>query len=460
MTQVAPAPEEKVRPGEVLPWIGGSALVGAASLVSPLAAAAAAGSAALAALPWMVLFALGVLAATVQSASVDVLGMTFRPEMLLASILALRAFTMRRRRDLGSSEWFLLAFLALMVVSSLLQAADLGASLRGAAMMSFGALAYLAVVVAFSTPERLFVGVRIFLVSLGAGAAVGIAALASHYAFGTQFGITLLDTLDLFPSVKGVAYEHDLYGSTCAVGVVVFFVLWRERSRILTDGWLLVGGWLCAAGCALALARGAWVALAIAGIVALWTSRPRRSIAPLVAGGLAAVVVGALLLGLFTSFDVGEKAGTTAGALHVQSSRALSFGSTTGAQRVAEWKLAYADISASPLLGSGAISYGQHHLIKTQYGSKPAFLGNWLVRIVYDTGLVGLGLFLAFALPIVWPSDSVVGASGESAVVARALVCGCIVIAVAYLATDALLLVWPWILLGLTRSARLLVSQS
>ena len=177
-----------------------------------------------------------------------------------------------------------------------------------------------------------------------------------------------------------------------------------------------------------------------------------------VAGGVAAVAVAAVLLVLFTSLDVGEKAETTAGALQVQSSRALAFGSSTGAQRVAEWKLAYADISNSPLLGSGAISYGQHHLIKTQYGSKPAFLGNWLVRIVYDTGLVGLLLFLAFALPIVWPGRSVVNAYGEVASVARALVCGCVVIAVAYLATDALLLVWPWILLGLTRASRRLTS--
>lgn len=460
MADAAAPARERVRPSELLPWVGGSAAVGAASLAAPVGAAAAAVAAALACLPWLALFAVAVFAATVQSVSVDVLGMTFRPEMLLASILALRAFTMRQRRGLGRSEWFLLAFAAILIVSSFLEAANVGASLRGAALMSFGMLTYLAVVVAFPTEERLVTGVRIFLVALGLGAAAGIAALGSHYAFGTTFGITFLDTLDLFPSVKGVAYEHDLYGSMSAAGAIIFFVLWREKSTIVSDGWLLAGGWLCALGAVLALARGAWVALAIAGVVALLVARPRRSVAPLFAAGAAIVGVLALLLVVFTEFDVGEKTEATAGALGIQSSRALAFGSTTGAQRVAEWKIAYSDIRTSPLMGLGAVSYGQRHLVKTSYGSKPAFLGNWLVRVIYDTGLIGLGLFLAFAWPIVWPSRSVVRPSGDLASIARALVCGCVVIAVAYLATDALLLVWPWILLGLTRSARLLAVPS
>jgi hypothetical protein len=109
--------------------------------------------------------------------------------------------------------------------------------------------------------------------------------------------------------------------------------------------------------------------------------------------------------------------------------------------------------------GLGTNSYGQRHFERTISGPKPAFVGNWFVRILYDSGIVGLLLFLAFAVPIVWPDARLRNAKGDLAPIARALTFGCTVLAVSYLATDALLLVWPWVLLGLTRAARVLSAE-
>jgi hypothetical protein len=50
-------------------------------------------------------------------------------------------------------------------------------------------------------------------------------------------------------------------------------------------------------------------------------------------------------------------------------------------------------------------------------------------------------------------------AAGDLAPIARALTFGCTVLVVSYLATDALLLVWPWLLLGLTRAARVMSAE-
>jgi hypothetical protein len=151
---------------------------------------------------------------------------------------------------------------------------------------------------------------------------------------------------------------------------------------------------------------------------------------------------------------------TTAATIGTQASQALDFANSTGALRLVEWKEALHEVRGSWLLGLGTNSWGQRHFEITQFGPIPAFLGNWAIRTLYDSGIAGLALLCWFFLIVVWPSRSLRAVTGDAAVLARALAFGSIVLLVAYLATDALLLVWPWILFGLVRAARRLAVDA
>lgn len=456
---MAQAAAPRSRAVDLLPWAAGSVGLGALSSGWPLAAAGVGAVAASAFLPWLLLFAGLAVAVTVQGSSATVAGATVRPEIVLVAIFALRAFTLKERARFERVEWTLIAFMLVQVLSSLMHSVDAGASFRSVGLLGFGALAYLSTYTVMCDPQRILAGIRVFLGIGVLGAAAGIAALVSHYAIGTLFGVTSLETLGGFPAATGFAYEHDLFGSTSAAAAIAFLVLWRERNRAFSPRLSALGFWVCFAGTLLSLARGAWAGVAVA-MVAVWlTSREALlGMVKVVLYGALILGIGALLFVSFVSRDVTVGA-STAGAVSSQAGHVFDLATATGAQRLIEWETSLSEVRRSPILGLGTNSYGQRHFDMTRFGTRPAFVGNWFVRTLYDSGLVGLFLLMAFAGPIVWPGARVRRARGELAPETRALVLGCLVLVVAYLATDSLLLVWPWVLLGLTRAARV-VSEA
>lgn len=450
---------KRIPESQLVPWAAGSVGLGVLAIEAPLAATGVGLATGLALLPWMALFGALVVAATVQGFSWQVAGFTVRPDMVVAAVFALRAFTLKGRGNMERLEWLLIAFMAVQVVTSLLHAPDVSESLRTIGLLGFGVLAYLATVVALSSRERLLVAARVFLAVAAAGAAVGIALLASSWALGTSFGVTRLETLAGFPAANGLSYEHDLFGSTCAAATIAFLVLSRERNPLFSPGASALGFWVCLGGTVLSLARGAWVGFAVA-FIATWlvSLRGSRGLARLIVFATLIACVGILVaLSWGSSGDVGS---STASAVTAQASSSLNLSaSATGARRLVEWRTSLHEVRTSLLLGLGTNSYGQRHFDETLNGPKPAFVGNWFVRTLYDSGLVGLLLLFAFAGPIVWPDARVRHANGELAGVVRALVLACVVLVVSYLATDSLLLVWPWVLLGLTRAARVMSAE-
>jgi hypothetical protein len=446
----------------LLPWAVGAAGLGAAAVESPLVALGIGTAGVLVMLPWAALFSVLVVASTVQRWTYTVAGLTFRPDELVVAIFAARALAADVRFRLSWPEWCVVAFIGIQVLSSWIHSPDPNASLHTVALLSFGAFAYLATYATTVTRERLLFAVKVFFGVLAVAAAVGVAGLVAYYATGALWGVTRVDTLRGFPAALGVAYEHDIFGSTCAAGVISFYIFWREPNPVFTRTQSLAGFWVCAAGTLLSLARGAWIALAAGALVVFVASRVGGRVAR---GRLASLVVISglvVLLGLGLVFVSGVGQGAsqvgsgTAGAIGQQAGNVLNFGATTGAHRFRNWKIAIEEVRSSPILGLGTNSFGQRHFEQTGYGPIPAFLGNWAVRTLYDSGLVGLGLLLALLAAVAWPGPRVRGGDNELASIVRACVFAVVVLGVAYLATDAMLLAWPWVLLGLTRAARVL----
>jgi O-antigen ligase len=281
-------------------------------------------------------------------------------------------------------------------------------------------------------------------------AAVGIVAVASSLAFGTSFGVTRLADLGGFPAATGFAFEHNLFGSSCAVAAVVLLGLWRAGAEVVPARHALFGFWIASIATAASFTRGAWIAYAT-GVFVVFVVEQRsvsgRSFAHLATQGL-----GILLLLLATGFVVGglAQAGREAiTMLQVQGQRALEFETGTGGRRTREWQAALIEAQAAPVFGLGANSYGQRHVERTLHGNIPSFLGNWAIRTLHDGGVIGFVMLLVFIGGTVWPSHWLRYASGSAAASAGALAAGGVTIAVAYLAADGLLLVWPWVFLGL-----------
>lgn len=457
---LAGAPARAARVRELLPWAAGSAGLGALSVGSPVLAAGVGLTIGLAVLPLMALFAVLTLAAFGEGFSMQVADLTFRPDMLVATVFAMRALTVTPRANAGAPEAALVSFMALQVVTSALHAVDPMVSFRSAAMLGFGVLAFFGIRAALATRERLIAALRIFLAIALASAAAGIAMLAASYAIGSTLGVTRLETLGGFPAITGFAYEHDVFGSSCAALAIVFLALWREENPLMSHPAAAASFWMCTAATLLSLSRGAWLGFA-AGLLVAWlaTGRRARPMTGLVlTSAMVVALVGAGSLAV-TSESATQVGAGTATAVSSQAQQALNLSSSTGARRLVEWQMSLGEVRSSPWFGLGTNSYGQRHFDKTLFGPKPAFVGNWFVRILYDSGIVGLLLFFAFGVPIVWPDARLRVAAGDLAPIARALTFGCTVLAVSYLATDALLLVWPWLLLGLTRAARVMSAE-
>ena len=452
--------------------MAGGLLAGAA----PLLAAGLALVLILVVLPWNGLFAVLSFLSITQSAKtggggvslngIVIGGLTFRPAMAVVIPFAIRAYLMTNpavRIRWKLPEYLLLGYVILLATSSLIYSPDISKSLPTVGLIAFGVLAYYAVVTAVATSERLFKAVRIFLIVVLINAAYGILAAVAHFTIHTKFGIST--NSDFGPGVFGLSYEHDIFASTCAAGAVAFFALWREagRTSVIVSARLAGLGFVtCSVAMLLGLARAAWVGYAIAmAALVLTTRRATRARAQF--GRAGAVLLGATLVGIIASYlFVTAPTGTATqntsvlGGIKGKIGELLNPTTGTGRARVSELKTAVGDMPESPLIGLGANTYGMRH---PQARTKNNYIGNLWLRAVYEAGIIGLLCLVGAVAFILWPSRVLTSSQGPAAAVARALVFGFLVLVFAYAGTDDTLYMWPWILLGLVRAARVMANR-
>ncbi len=444
----------------LLPAAAGSVGLGALTAQIPLAAAGALGFSVLVFLPWVGLFVLMTLLSMIQSesygalAGIEVLGFNFGPSHLLLVPFAIRAYLTTRpelRLRWGKPEWFLVAFAILQPLITIRKAPDLGASLGALGLLALGILAYLAVYVAICTPRRLLAATRIFLWLLLLNAVYGILAELAHLAMGTSLGVS---TNSVYGSgVYGLSFEHDIFASTCAVGAIAFYVFWRERNPIMSPRLSGLAFWICGVASLLGLARGAWLGLGVVFLAIMVLPRGgARRIRGVERVGVTVILLSVLALG--ASYVIGSSSSAFE-AVQAKAEDLFNLETGTGRARLRETEIALEDWETSKVLGLGAGTYNQRHPQKEATN----YIGNIYLRALYESGIVGLFLLVAFLVLLFWPNRLLLYASGDLASVSRALTFGGAVVLVAYAATDATLFIWPWIMFGLIRASRALVDR-
>ena len=380
-----------------------------------------------------------------------------RPEhVAIASVVLVVFLQMARGRikaitTLKTFDYFLIAYILLNFFSSAITSPQPPLTLRWATLSAVAIVPYFLVRLLIRNERTLYRVLHVLLWVGAAEAVYGIASFLSNQVFNTAFGMEL-DQYGFFPGTYGTQYEANLFGSytaCCAIMFLAFFLLDHQSGRA-RYAW---GFAVTALGALISLARSVLVAFPFAALVVLWMAFKRgrfkvRSLVPLMLGvALLLFAMGPLILNLvrerFSTIDIAQ----------------LSDDPTTW-ERLVQVAAAVEDIKAHPLLGTGTASF---HLFfdPSDYpegfagdADEPGWISNTPLRILHDTGAVGLIVFLSFLACLAIAVRKVLRKALERNVaVLAALSGGLVLYAITFQASEATMLAFTWLHLGLLANA-------
>jgi len=412
-------------------------------------------------------FPLGALWVMVVSAAMPrfagtLLGLHVRAEHVAIGLVALVVAVIAGRNRLRLSfeprtfDYFLIAYIALNFVASAVTSPEPRMTLRWAALSAFAMGPYFLVRILVRSEEMLFKALDIMLWVGAAEAAYGVICFLSNHILSTTFGIEV-EQYGFIPGVYGTQYETNLFGSYTACCAIMFLALFlMNDSRRGQYNW---GFAITSLGAVISLSRSVFVALPIAGLLVLWIAQKKgrlrlRGVVPLFVGlSVLLLTVSPLVVDLiperFRTIDLSD----------------ISSDNTTW-ERLAQMAVAVEDVQAHPLLGTGTASF---HLFYDPDdfpegfagdADKPGWISNTPLRILHDTGVIGLVCFLLFlAFLLVAVRASVRRASGQTAGLLTALLAGSALYAITFQATEATMLAFTWIHVGLLAAAASILQE-
>ena len=409
----------------------------------------------LAAVLLLVRWPFGALAALTAAAAMpryhfSILSWNAKPEHLIATACCMLLLPRlwrkpQTRQKLDRTDALLLAFLALGFVSSYIASPDRAATFRWSLLFTLATLPFFLIPQMCSTEEELRVAFNLWL-SIGAAEALfGILCFLSYLLFGTTVGVTFFFYLSFIPGVHGSQWEPNIFGSFCACFAVMFLYYYLTTTR--RTGWYMLGFMLTTVGTLLSLARQSWICLVVVGaMVFVFNQRGRKiqwkRLLRIAAGVLIALGIGANLME-----DLPERLGTLAIDQAAQD--------PTIVHRLQLLAMAAQDISEHPIIGLGSSSFQLMHEDQDELGTNSAWLGNFFVRVVHDTGIIGLIVFMCFLVLLgrrVWKVQ-VSTATDAAKTTVNSLAAGTIVLLIAYQLTDASTLTFTWIQFGMLAAA-------
>jgi O-antigen ligase len=380
-----------------------------------------------------------------------------RPEHVATSvaILALVVQLFRGRVEpnlrLRSFDYWVIAYVVANFFSSGLTSPQPGMTLRWATLNALVVTPYFLVRMLVRNDRHVWLALQAVLL-VGVGEAIyGSLASISNHIWETTWGVEL-GQYGAIPGIFGTQFEANLFGSYTACTAVMFlalFLLSKEAKRSWY-GWGLAFGLIAAF---FSLARSVLLALPIPILVLLWISAKKgqfqlRRLLPVAIG------VG-LILAMLSPFvlEYVSKRFSTIG---------LSDGSvdTSTAGRLIQMGVALEDIQAHPIFGTGTASFqllfkmSDLGILVNYEDNDIGWISNTPIRILHDTGIVGLAIFLGFLGTLAragYKGIRVAVSSTKVSIVA--LSAGLLLYAITFQATEATLLTFTWIHLGLLAAA-------
>jgi O-antigen ligase len=396
-----------------------------------------------------------------------VAGLHARPEHVAIGLTAAIVVLHPRGRKSGvlaawrNFDFWLAAYLMVTLATSALASPEPHLTLRWAVLGALGVSPYFLVRWLVVEEKTLISVFRMLLLVGVAEAAYGTFSFACYQLFGTRFGIEL-EQYGEFPGTYGTQYEANLFGSytaCCALMCLAGYLLDEKKRR----RWYLWGFSIAILGSFISLARAVFLAFPVAVAFITWFAarKGRVQVKALAAVGGAIVAV-LLLFGPFLVEEVQDRFST------------LDFSEIgqdeSTARRVIGITVALSDVKEHPWFGTGANSFRLlfdwedywpvPQTIEGNDDERGAWIGNTPVRILHDTGVLGLGLFAGFLWTLfVSLRGAVRSAKPALRMIMIALSTGLILYAITFQATDATTLSFAWIHIGLLAAAAAIVQR-
>ena len=395
-----------------------------------------------------------------------VMGLHLRPEHLSIAIVALvvagQALKERRapRFDLRTFDFFLLAYVGMNFLTSALTSPEPQLTLRWAALNAIVISPYFLLRLLVTDERKLQRAFDILLWIGAAESAYGILCFLSNHFLQTSFGVDA-DQYGAIPGVYGTQYEANLFGSytaCCAIMFLACFMLSGIKSRRALYGF---GFAVTMLGTIISLARSVLLAFPVAAFFVIWIALRKgqlqlRKLLPMALGlVLVLLAISPFILGLvrerFSTIDPSELASDN-----------------TTLTRIVQIAVAVQDVQAHPILGTGTASFQlffdwNNYIpgMRAENDDPGGWVSNTPVRILHDTGFVGLlifGGFLGTLAAAVYKARLVAGP--QTRVVLVALSAGLVLYAITFQATEATILAFTWVHLGLLATAVALIQSS
>ncbi len=376
----------------------------------------------------------------------DVGPVSIRPEHVAAVVVGLVGLSQwlvwRGRLRVPASVGLALAWWACNLVAAVFFAPVVRPVLQHAARIGACVVTLFLMVNLISDRRRWWQALWLFLGAGLAEAAFGVLA-RGLFPFGINLGVQVSWNFTE-PIPYGTFQEGNLFGSHTATWTLTLLALGPGIPRSRRPLWL--GGLLVlVVALYLSLSRAAWLTFFF-GVLLVWIVwRPaawhrlnRLLIGTLTAPFLMVLVLGMALL-LPASWPLVNR---------LQSFLRLSEDPTFSA-RLQDWALAWNDWLQQPLLGWGPGSfYELHGLLR----ANPAWISNLTLRLLQETGVIGLAVFAAFVLTLLVPALKVAeqrAAPAEAAALRGLVIAYAVLIGLAYQSTDGIWLTASWVHAGL-----------
>lgn len=346
------------------------------------------------------------------------------------------------------ADYLLLAYVIVSLVASTFASPDPSKTLRWAALGTIAILPYFLLRPLLTESEDLVRCWRL-LIAIGiAESSFGLLCFTLNRLFGTQIGVEV-EQYGEIPGTFGTQFEANLFGAyaaACAVMSAAAYIFdGKERRRLYATGFVIG-----TAATVISLSRAAIVSLPIVLLVLIWFAARRGKISSnKIAKGACVVCILAAVLSP-VAYPLLEARFSTLDAKDLLSDE-------TTRSRVIQYAAAIEGTRSHPWLGTGTSSLQLFFDLSDVYGpqsadvlGRGAWVGNTIIRVLHDTGIVGIlvlfGFILALASPILkrlrrW--------DGSQLAMLTSLAFGLLVYALTFQATDGTMLCFVWVHLGL-----------
>lgn len=378
---------------------------------------------------------------------IEIAGLKARPEHIISGMMICTVpFLLWKRREQPVPwiwpDYLVLAYIVLIFFSSVFMSVEPSQTGKWAVQQVLAILPYFWLRVLITDRERFRWAFRALLIVGAVTCVYAIIAFYSYILLGTSFGVEVeqygMESGNI-AATYGLQFEANILGAYGAALTVMMLVMYlQERRRSFLIGYAFCGLVTMAVSLSRAALGAGILALLLVALIAWRRSLVERKILFRIA---AATLGAVLLVGPFVFKHYTERFSTVDIADPTSDPNTLT--------RAVQTISALDEITKHPVFGGGTSSFQlafDWQNLGTDWQDQ-GWIGNTELRVLHDTGAVGLVVFLAFLLSLAYRSWKVL--KREFNVELLALLLSGVVYSITFQATEGTLLAFPWVQLGL-----------